>query len=190
MMRRATFAWIAGAWMAGAWMAGAWIAGGLFLATSPACAVAETPPAAQPDAAQPTADDDAEQVGPYPGTISQHSGYGFRDLVGRLKRAVAANGLTLVATLAGEAHGKAPASLVLLVTRADLPATIAEADPLAGMELPIRLYVMEDEHRRASIVYRTPSSIFALYDNPKLDALATDLDSLFAKLVDEAIGGS
>ncbi len=135
-------------------------------------------------------DNDAEEVGPYPGTVSWHTDYGFRDLVGRLKRAIGENGLTLVATAGAEAHGgKPPANMVLLVTRADLAEEVVEADSLAGMELPIRLYVIEDEHRKASVIYRTPSSIFALYDNVRLDGLASDLDQVFAKTVDEAIGG-
>jgi uncharacterized protein (DUF302 family) len=137
------------------------------------------------------AEAEAEDVGPYPGTLSWHTEFGFRELVTRLQRAVTANGLTLVATSSADARaGQIPANLVLLVTRNDLAVQIVEANGLAGSELPIRIYVTEDSGRHASIIYRTPSSIFALYDNPKLDSIAADLDQIFAKTVDDAIGGS
>ena len=57
------------------------------------------------------------------------------------------------------------------------------------MEAPIRFYVTERAGGKASVTYRTPSSILALYGNPKLDTLAAELDQLFAKIVDDAIGG-
>jgi len=137
------------------------------------------------------AESEAEDVGPYPGTLLWHTDFGFRELVSRLQRAVTANGLTLVATSGADARaGTIPANLVMLVTRNDIAVQIVEANSLAGLELPIRIYVTEDAGRHASIIYRTPSSIFALYDNPKLDSIAADLDQIFAKTIDDAIGGS
>jgi uncharacterized protein (DUF302 family) len=131
-----------------------------------------------------------EFVGPYPGTISWPTDYSFHDLVGRLQKSVAANGMTVLAVASAQHRSVSiPANATLLVFRNDYAARIVEADVIAGMEAPIRLYVTEGANRKASVTYRTPSSILALYDNPKLDELAVELDQVFAKIIDDAIGG-
>ena len=52
-----------------------------------------------------------------------------------------------------------------------------------------RLYVTAGPDKKAAVTYRTPTSIFALYDNPKLDELAAEMDQVFAKIIDDAISG-
>jgi uncharacterized protein (DUF302 family) len=129
---------------------------------------------------------EAEFVGPYPGTVSWQTDYPFHELVGRLQKSVAANGMTLVATTTASGHGT-PDNAVLLVFRNDYAVRMVQANVLSGMEAPIRLYVTATAERKAAITYRTPTSIFALYDNPKLDDLAAELDQIFAKIIDDAI---
>jgi uncharacterized protein (DUF302 family) len=132
---------------------------------------------------------EAEFVGPYPGTVSWQTDYPFHELVGRLQKSVAANGMTLVATTTATGHGtNIPDNAVLLVFRNDYAVRMVQANVLSGMEAPIRLYVTATADRKAAITYRTPTSIFALYDNPKLDDLAAELDQIFAKIIDDAIG--
>lgn len=132
---------------------------------------------------------EAESVGPYPGTVAWQTGLGFRELERRLERAIPANGMTLVASLATGGHGgSVPSTMVLLVANQDYADRIAQTDGLAGMELPICLYVTEDAERHGRVTYRTPSSVFALYDKPALDQIAAELDQVFAKIVDDAIG--
>jgi uncharacterized protein (DUF302 family) len=133
-------------------------------------------------------DSDAEFVGPYPGTISWQTDYSFHDLVGRLQKSVAANGMTVLATSSATVRGGGiPDNAVLLVFRNDYAVRMVQASALAGMEAPIRLYVTAGPDKKATIIYRTPTSIFALYDNPKLDELAAEMDQIFAKIVDDAI---
>jgi uncharacterized protein (DUF302 family) len=131
---------------------------------------------------------EAEFVGPYPGTVSWQTDYSFHELVGRLQKSVVANGMTVVATTSAIGHGGAvPDNAVLQVFRNDFAVRMVQANVLSGMEAPIRLYVTAGTDRKAAITYRTPTSIFALYDNPKLDVLAAELDQLFAKIIDDAI---
>jgi uncharacterized protein (DUF302 family) len=131
---------------------------------------------------------EAEFVGPYPGTVSWQTDYSFHELVVRLQKSVTANGMTLVATASAASHGAPiPDNAVLMVSRNDFAVRMIEANVLSGMEAPIRLYVTAGADRKAAITYRTPTSIFALYDNPKLDDLATELDQIFAKIIDDAI---
>jgi uncharacterized protein (DUF302 family) len=132
-------------------------------------------------------EDEPESVGPYPGTISLQTGYSLNDTVRRLEKAVRANGLTLVATVNSGGHGPTGAT-VILVSSSEYWGRILRANQLAGMELPIRLYVTDNGNRTSAVIYRTPSSIFALYDMPELDRLAAELDQIFAKLVDDAVG--
>jgi uncharacterized protein (DUF302 family) len=135
-------------------------------------------------------ENEAEFVGPYPGTVSWQTDYSFHELVGRLQKSVAANGMTLVTTTSAAPHGAPiPDNAVLMVSRNDFAVRILQANVLSGMETPIRLYVTAGENRKAAVTYRTPTSIFALYDNPKLDELAAELDQIFAKIIDDAIAG-
>src|ERR1700735_244015 len=131
---------------------------------------------------------EAEFVGPYPGTVSWQTDFTFHELVGRLQKSVAANGMTLVATASAASHGTPiPDNAVLMVSRNDYAVRMVEANVLSGEGTPIPLYVTAGANRKAAITYRTPTSIFALYDNPKLDDLAAELDQIFAKIIDDAI---
>ncbi|HEV2678312.1 MAG TPA: DUF302 domain-containing protein [Aliidongia sp.] len=132
-------------------------------------------------------EDEPESVGPYPGTVSQQTGYPLGDAVRRLEKAVRSNGLTLVATVNSGGRG-ATGATVILVSSSDYWGRILKANQLAGMEMPIRLYVADNGNKTAAVIYRTPSSIFALYDSPELDRLSGELDQVFAKVVDDAIG--
>jgi uncharacterized protein (DUF302 family) len=114
----------------------------------------------------------------------------MRDLTVRLQRAAEANGLSVVATSGATSRdGSVTPNLVMLITRNEDASEIVKIDSIAGMELPIRVYLLEQADHHVSVIYRTPSSIFALYDNPKLDAIAGKMDEVFAKMVDEALGG-
>ena len=132
-------------------------------------------------------EDEPESVGPYPGTVSVQTSYPLGEAVRRLEKAVRSNGLTLVATVGAGGRGPTGAA-VILVSSGDYWVRILKADQLAGMEMPIRLYVTDNGNRTSAVIYRTPSSIFALYDMPELDRLAGELDQVFAKIVDDAVG--
>jgi uncharacterized protein (DUF302 family) len=143
--------------------------------------------AAPPNVAR-AQDSEAEFVGPYPGTVSWQTDYSFHELLGRLQKSVSSNGMTLVATSSAVPRGASiPDNAVLLVSRNDFAVRMVQANVLSGVEAPIRLYVTAGPDKKAAITYRTPTSIFALYDNPKLDELAAELDQIFAKIIDDAI---
>jgi uncharacterized protein (DUF302 family) len=64
-----------------------------------------------------------------------------------------------------------------------------QASVPAGIEAPIRFYVTEEEDGTASLHYRTPSDVFAPYDGDGLDAVAAELDTIFARIAADATGG-
>jgi len=53
----------------------------------------------------------------------------------------------------------------------------------AGYEAPIRLYIVEAPDGRVTVRYRKPSVVFKPYGHPSLDAMAAELDVLFARVV-------
>ena len=53
----------------------------------------------------------------------------------------------------------------------------------AGYEAPIRLYIVEAPGGRVTVRYRKPSVVFKPYGHPGLDAMAAELDVLFARVV-------
>jgi uncharacterized protein (DUF302 family) len=53
----------------------------------------------------------------------------------------------------------------------------------AGIEAPVRLYIVESPEGKVSVSYVKPSVVFAPYGNKALDAMARELDSLFERIV-------
>lgn len=67
-----------------------------------------------------------------------------------------------------------------------------EASIAAGIEAPIRVYLTENADGTATLSYKLPSHVFAPYmdeGGDRLKALAAELDTLFAALAADAVGG-
>src|SRR5262245_51349021 len=56
---------------------------------------------------------------------------------------------------------------VLMVFRPDFAVRLLAADPRAGFEAPIRIYVYENPDGTATVSYLPPSAVFAPYRNPE-----------------------
>ena len=80
--------------------------------------------------------------------------------------------------------------MVLGVYRNDFAVRMLEASIPAGIEAPIRFYVTENADGTASLTYRTPSALFAPYQDggEALAALAGELDGIFAAIAGQASG--
>lgn len=135
----------------------------------------------------------AHAGGPDGGMQSVATGHSFDTLVARLERAIEDNRMGLVAeasaSRAAAGRGvKIPGNAVLMVFRNDFAVRMLEASVPAGIEAPLRLYVTENPDGSASIAYRSPSATFAPYHVEKLDALARELDPIFARIVSDAAG--
>ena len=129
------------------------------------------------------------------GTRVLPTSYDFDTLVQRLKQAVEANGMFIVAQASASAGAERrgiaiPGNYIAGVFRNDLAVRMLEASVPAGIEAPIRFYVTAHADGTATLSYKTPSSVFAPYDGgPELDALARELDALFAKIAAETVAG-
>ncbi len=130
------------------------------------------------------------------GFTSVKTPHEFKTLVERVAAAVKSNGMFVV-TRASASKGAAsrgltiPGNMVVGVYRNDFAVRMLEASLAAGIEAPIRFYVIENPDGSASLAYRAPSSVFAPYEDggEALAALAGELDEIFAAIAAEA-GGS
>lgn len=76
---------------------------------------------------------------------------------------------------------------VLMVFRPDFAIRLLAADPKAGFEAPIRIYVYENADGTATVSYLPPSAVFAPYRSPEVQAIGAELDPIFKAIVDRAL---
>lgn len=105
----------------------------------------------------------------------------------KLIAAVAAYPMGLVAHANGQANcaGKGiavPADQVLEIFRPDYAAKVWAAEKAAGIDIPLRIHLYEADGT-SWVAYRPAAEVFKPYANTQLDALATELDAIFAQLL-------
>jgi uncharacterized protein (DUF302 family) len=123
--------------------------------------------------------------------------HGYADLVARLEQAIAGNKMGLVTRASATVGAKQilqkdiPGNMVIGVYRPDFAVRMLAASVPAGIEAPIRFYVTENPDGTADLSYKTPSYVFAPYEDggEALRTLAAELDGIFAKIAAEAVGG-
>jgi uncharacterized protein (DUF302 family) len=130
---------------------------------------------------------------PYPGTEIRKTEFRFGDLRQRLETAIRKNGMFVVTSASASAGAKArgitiPGNMVIGVFRNDFAVRMLDASVPAGIEAPLRFYLTENGDGSATLTYRRPSAVFAPYGSAKLDAMAAELDTLWAKIVADATG--
>ncbi len=136
----------------------------------------------------------ADNPAPYPGTQVIETGHTYAELVSRLDEAVRANKMGLVTRASATVGARKmldktiPGNMVVGVFRPDFAVRMLEASVPAGIEAPLRFYITEESDGTATLTYRQPSAVFAPYEVPALDAMATELDAIFEKIAAEATG--
>ena len=139
--------------------------------------------AAQPAAASPT---------PLEGTQVIETALSFSALWDRLKQAIKANGMGIVAQACASCGAKGrgvaiPGNAVVMVFRNDFAVRMLEASVAAGIEAPLRFYLAENADRTATLTFRRPSATFAPYESAKLDEIARELDAIWESIVRDAL---
>ena len=135
----------------------------------------------------------SEGKAPYPGTEIRKTEFRFAELRSRLETAIGKNGMFVVTSASASAGAKArgitiPGNMVIGVFRNDFAVRMLDASVPAGIEAPLRFYLTENGDGSATLTYRRPSAVFAPYGSAQLDAMAAELDTLWAKIVTDAIG--
>jgi len=118
----------------------------------------------------------------------------FDTMVQRLEKSIVDNKMGLVAQASASKGAaskgiKIPGNAVLMVFRPDFAVRMLKASIAAGFEAPLRIYITENADGTTSVSYRTPSVVFSPYRNSELDALATELDPIFDRIVGDAVQG-
>lgn len=135
----------------------------------------------------------AENAAPYEGTQVIDTGKPFAQFVDDLRNAIKTNKMGIVAEACATCGAKSigvtiPGNQVIMVFRPDFAVRMLEASEAAGIEAPLRLYATEQSDGTARLTYRLPSRVFGVYEVAELDAMAAELDQIFAKIVKDATG--
>ena len=133
--------------------------------------------------------------GDLPGWSVNETPHAYPALIERLNAAVKANKMGLVSRASATLGAKKvlkktiPGNMVVGVYRPDFAVRMLAASIPAGIEAPIRFYITENADGTATLSYKTPSAVFAPYKDggAKLEELAGELDTLFAKIATEAV---
>ena len=83
---------------------------------------------------------------------------------------------------------KFPAIWYWASTATDFAVRMLKASVPSGIKEPLRFYVTENADGTATLTYRKPSAIFGVYGSSELDAMAKELDELWAKIVSGTTG--
>ncbi len=116
----------------------------------------------------------------------------FQKVAEALEQAVTEHKMALVchanAQAGAAARGvKIVGNQVMMVFRNDFAVRLLAADPKAGFEAPIRIYLYENSDGTATVSYLPPSSVFAPYAHPEVKKVAAELDPIFKAIVDRAL---
>ncbi len=80
-----------------------------------------------------------------------------------------------------------PGNAVFGVFRNDFAVRMLRASVPAGIEAPLRFYVTQNDDGTSRLSYRRPSAVFKPYGSAELDAMAVELDAIFAKIAKDAV---
>lgn len=119
----------------------------------------------------------------------------FQALSEMLEAAVKSNKMGIVTSASASDGAKIqgitiPGNRVVGVYRSDFARRMLAASLPAGIEAPIRFYIVENPDTTASLAYKTPSTVFEPYltgAGGDLKALASELDTIFAKIAADTV---
>lgn len=125
------------------------------------------------------------QTKPYVKVNSLHD---FKTTAMKLQAAAKANKIGIVnrasATKGAASIGvKIPGNMVWGLFAPRFAVRMLEASVDAGYEAPVRLYIVEAPNGKVTVRYRKPSDVFRPYHKPELNAMARELDKIFANVV-------
>jgi uncharacterized protein (DUF302 family) len=118
----------------------------------------------------------------------------FQQVAQALQDAIAEQKMALVCHANAQAGAAArgvtiKGNQVMMVFRNDFAVRLLAADPKAGFEAPIRIYLYENADGTATVSYLPPSSVFAPYAHAEVRKVAAELDPIFRAIVDRALAG-
>ena len=131
-------------------------------------------------------------AGPLPPRVVLETNKSFQTFTQDLTAAIRKNKMGQVCWASAQAGAasigvKIPGNQVFMIYRPDFAVRMLKASVEAGFEAPIRIYVVEQENGTAQVSYIKPSDVFAGYKNAELNAMARELDTIFAAILHDAM---
>jgi len=110
------------------------------------------------------------------------------DIAQALITSIELHKMRLVAHINGQANaakiGKTvPADQILEVFRPDFAVRVWQACKPAGMDIPLRIHVYENEAGNTIVAFRTASETFAPYATEALTEIGKELDAIFTDIL-------
>ena len=107
-----------------------------------------------------------------------------------LKAGIEAANMRVVAHINGQANAakmgkQVPADQILEVFRPDYAIRVWEACKAAGHDIPLRIHVYENGDA-VKVACRMPSAVFAPFASSQLDAIGSELDTIFDGILAKA----
>ncbi len=120
--------------------------------------------------------------------IMQESSKSFADAVSGIKGVITDSGMSIIfeanhQNMIAMVGGSTTPSLTIGFARPQLGKTLLDAEPLASMEMPMRIAIRELSDGKVFLIHYQPSSLFANYNNPKLDKLGKKMDQMINKII-------
>ncbi len=122
--------------------------------------------------------------------VTQSSAYPFDETLSRLRAAIQGMGINLVAEVD---HAKAAADKglelrpthVLIFGNPLVGTNLMQADQRAGLDLPLKLLVWQDEKGQVYLSYRQPSDLQKDYNLKEQAAILDKMEKVFMRLIQE-----
>ena len=137
----------------------------------------------------------AAEITPRPGWVILPTDKSHAELLSDLKQAVRSNkmGVVTQAGPTGTARKRGidiPENRVVGVFNNNFAVRILATSTAAMIEAPVRFYVTENTDGTATLSYKSPSFVFAPYEDDGGEALAklaSELDGIFAAIASDAV---
>lgn len=112
----------------------------------------------------------------------------FEATVSGIKGAMESAGLSIIfeanhQNMIAMVGGSTTPSITIGFARPQLGQSLLSIEPLAGIEMPMRIAIRELENGQVKVIYYQPSALFEHYNNPGLQPLAERMDGMIGMLV-------
>lgn len=121
--------------------------------------------------------------------VMMESSKSFSDTVAGIKGAIKKKGVAIIfevnhQNMISMVGGSTTPSVAIGFAKPQLGQKLLSIEPLASIEMPVRIAVRELANGKVYVIYYKPSYLFAHYNNPKLKKLGKKMDKMigmFAK---------
>lgn len=119
--------------------------------------------------------------------VMLESSKSFADTVAGIKGAIKNKGLAIIfeanhQNMIAMVGGSTTPSVAIGFAKPQTGQKLLSIEPLAGIEMPMRVAVRELPNGKVYVIYYQPSYLFAHYNNPKLKKLGEKMDKMLTMI--------